>query len=321
MVITNKCNERKIAVLTGGGGYIGKNLNSYLIANGWDTVLLVRLGTETSFRSPFVENHCQILVYDGTQDSLATLQFHPSANVVFFHLAAHSGVDGLSNNTGRFIDSNIIFGMHLLEFMAKNGYQNFVFAESYWQFDSEGKLGGKCLYATTKSAFSMLAEYFSKYVCINALVLYDVYGPCDARGKLVNVLLNSVVTKTPIDLTPGEQLLDYVHIDDVVRAFELVGRSLLSRRYEEKIFCRSTVRTMEVRKLKEFVEILGQVVGNIPNVRWGEKPYPAHQIMMPWFPSEKFQLNGWQPKYTFLTGLKSLLKYESNKTNNLYSKF
>ena len=318
--LNNKCDERKIAVLTGSGGYIGHNLNSYLLANGWETVLLVRLGSEASFGSPFIEGNCQILAYDGTQNSLASLQFRPGADVVFFHLAAYSEVGALSD-TERFIDSNIRFGIHLLEYMVKNKYRNFVFAESYWQFDSEGRLGGNTLYAATKSAFSLLAEYYSKDVRINSLVLYDVYGPCDFRGKIVNVLLNSAVTKSPVNLTLGEQFLDYVHIDDVVRAFELAGLSLLSlANNRQRKFCRSTVRTMEVRKLKEFVEILGRAVGHNPNVRWGVKPYPAYQIMIPWFPSEKFQLTGWQPKYTFLSGLKSIINNEQNKTNDLHSK-
>lgn len=303
--------EKKIAVLTGGTGYIGRNLNLHLLANGWDTVLLVRPGKKTTYQENSVQGNSQLIEYDGTQESLDVIELPLNANIVFFHLATYSGVNGTATDLDHLIDTNILFGIHLLNFMLKNGYCNLIVAESYWQFDSNGFLSGNTLYATTKSAFSLFAEYFSKNLSIISLVIYDVYGPFDDRGKLVNLLINSALTQTPVNMTYGEQLLDYIYIDDVVRAFMVGGRLLLSTSSKNRgCFHRYTVRTMEVHNLRKYVELLGMAVGQNPRVKWGARPYPSHQIMKPWFPSAAIQLPSWQPSFTFYSGVKKVLEDE-----------
>lgn len=311
MELKNAGREKKIAVLTGGTGYIGRSLNLYLLDNGWDTVLIVRSGSKKSCQMGNVSANCRFLEYDGTQESLAKLQLDADAKVVFFHLATHSGASGTAGNLDQLIDSNIRFGAHLLDYMVKNNHCNFIFSESYWQFDHEGRLSGNTLYATTKSAFSLLSEIFSNNLNVISLVLYDVYGPRDDRGKLINLLITSAVTQEPINMTQGEQWLDYVYIDDVVQAFEVAGRSLLASPVKNRgSFCRHTVRTMEVRKLKEFVHLLSEAVGRAPNVIWGAKQYPSHQLMNPWFPSASYQLPGWQSNLDFNSGIKKVIKHE-----------
>lgn len=298
----------KLAVLTGGNGYIGRNLNRHLLNTGWDTVLLLRADSQPIYPFDKGFGYCRSLQYDGTRQSLDSLDLDDDAEVVFFHLAAHSVLSDALNNLDRLLDSNIRFGTHLLDYMSKNGFRNLVLAESYWQFDQEGSLGGNNLYSASKSALSLLAQHYSKNMQIVSLVLYDVYGPDDNRGKLVNLLIKSAVTQVPVDITQGEQLLDYVYIDDVVRAFDIAGTSLLKPScHVQQGFCRATVRTMDARKLREYVDIIGQVVGRTPNVRWGAKPYPAHQIMTPWLPPASAQLPGWLPTFSFPSGVQKIV--------------
>lgn len=307
----NITKKNKIAVLTGGTSYIGQRLNQQLLSDGWQTILIVRPTNQTARLIANATDNCKLVEYDGNQESLTLIQVQAGADVVFFHLATHSGFNGLASNLDQLIDSNIRFGVHLMEYMIKNGHRNLIVAESYWQYDSNGQLGGNTLYAVSKSAFGLLAEYYSKNLNIISLVLYDVYGPFDNRGKLINSLINGALVNVPVDMTPGEQSMDYVYIDDVIQAFEIAGTSLLKLCGDRKNgLSRYTVRTMEVRKLREFVGILGEVMGRLPLLRWGAKPYPSHQIMNPWFPSSAFQLPGWMPKFNFYSGIAKVIEHE-----------
>lgn len=308
MSTTNNPRIKKLAVLTGGNGYIGRNLNRYLLGSGWDTVLLLRGDRQAIIPRYNGSGRCRTARYDGTKQSLNLLELNGDSNVVFFHLAAYTGFGQTLDSVDRLIDSNISFGTHLLDYMCRHEYKNFVFAESYWQFDEQGRLGGNNLYAVTKSAFSLLAQHYSKCIQTISLVLYDVYGPDDDRGKLANILINSAATQAPVDVTQGEQVLDYVYIDDVVRAFYVAGNTLLESVCEDSLrFRRATVRTLEARQLLEYVDIIGQVMGRLPNVRWGARPYSVDQIMVPWLPPASVQLPNWSPTVSFYSGVNKIL--------------
>ncbi|MEH6347739.1 MAG: NAD-dependent epimerase/dehydratase family protein [Bermanella sp.] len=299
----------KIAVLTGGGGYIGNRLTKHLSSEGWGLILVVRSGS--SINSYPDTPNCRFVEYDGTQSSLNNIKVDSSLPVVFFHLATSAYINNELTGVDELLASNILFGTHLLAYMAENKLSNIVVAESYWQFDEVGRLNGNTLYSAAKSAFSFLLQYFTKYNMSSiSLVLYDVYGPVDNRGKLINALIDSANSQSEIELTSGKQLLDYVFIDDVVRAFCVAGDSLLASVNKGGSFNRYTVRSMEERNLQEYVEIMGQVLGCEPPVLWGRKQYPSHQIMKPWFPSKSEQLPGWNARFTFYDGIKSISKDE-----------
>lgn len=295
---------RGTAVLTGGLGYVGRHVADCLVAHGWDLVLLLRPGARARLQSSLRGSRC--VDYDGCLASLDALELDDS-RTVFFHLAASTETHDEFGSCDALLDSNIRFGVHLLSYMARHRQGKLISAESYWQFDHDGVLGGNCLYAASKSAFSLLLEYAGRSAArVIALVLYDVYGPDDERGKLLNLLVRHTMTRQPIDLTPGEQIVDYVHVKDVALAFVMAGQALLQQPPGPG-FQRHTVRSMQSARLRDVVETVGRVLGQVPPARWGAKPYPPHQVMRPWLPPDERQLPGWAPSIPLEVGLRDLI--------------
>ena len=56
------------------------------------------------------------------------------------------------------------------------------------------------------------------------LKFFDTYGPADRRPKLLNLLLAAAATQVPLAVSPGQQMIDLVHVDDAVGACLAVAR-------------------------------------------------------------------------------------------------
>ena len=127
------------------------------------------------------------------------------------------------------VDSNVLVGTQVAEAMLRAGCRGIVNTGTSWQRDARGAYDPVCLYAATKQAFEDVLTYYvsAEGFAATTLRLYDTYGPDDPRPKLVNALAGALRSGTPLSLSPGEQLLDLVHIDDVTAAFAAAGRRLL----------------------------------------------------------------------------------------------
>ena len=299
---------RKYAVVTGGLGYIGSKVVLLLASSEWEVICIVRPASNLAVLP--IKDRMQFIYYDGTVESLSKLNWLPANRTVFLHLAARSTKAEEIENIDSLVMSNIEFGLNLSKFMVMNNYKKLIHAESYWQFDELGNIGGNCLYAATKSAFSLVLEYMSKcYLNCLTLVLYDVYGPGDSRGKLINAIINKAPHMPAIAVTEGNQLIDYVHIDDVAKAF-LVASELILKDNSPVGFLRHTVRSMRPMSLRDYVELAAKATNKSLNVNWGGIPYPVYQIFKPWFPDKLMQLPDWRPIIRFEDGVKDLINNE-----------
>ncbi|AHN77558.1 CDP-abequose synthase [Pandoraea pnomenusa] len=291
--------------MTGASGYIGRKVASRFEAAGWRVVRVMR---PNPARDAVTHTDPESVVrYDGTTGSLAALSRLDPETTVFVHLAAAAEITAEIEKAEQLVDANVRLGMDLAIFMIRHGFTRLVTAESYWQFDENGVMRGNSLYAATKSSFSVTLEYLARhYLRVASLVLYDVYGPNDGRGKLLNALIKHAGAATPFDLTAGEQIIDFVHVDDVANAFVVAaGQMLVDGTAPD--FHRYTVNSMRPLSLREYVGLIEKVMGCTIPVRWGARPYARHQIMKPWLPDASRRLPDWVATIRFEEGIASLV--------------
>ena len=295
----------KTAVLTGGTGYIGSRVVNVLVNQGWDVVMLVR--PEKDYSKYETIQNPSLIKYDGCAESLVKLESLNRDTTVFIHIASSFGINHEIENSAEIVATNVRLGTELCAFMVKHRFKRLILTESYWQFDEHGVMGGNSLYAASKSAFSLIAEYFTESdLSVLALVLYDVYGPNDHRGKLINNLINAASVDLPFPLTDGEQIIDFVHVDDVAQAYATAARRILTMPFNAS-FNRYTVRSMRALTLREYVGLLEKIIKRKITAHWGAKPYPRNQIMKPWLPYADSQLIGWAPIISFEEGIAGLI--------------
>ena len=101
-----------------------------------------------------------------------------------------------------------------------------VFSTS-WQYSDTEYYRPFNFYAATKMAAENLLEHYAlSGVQICSLMLFDVYGPNDKRNKLYNTLEYHAKNNIDILITPGDQEIELVHVDDVCNGVDLSLRQL-----------------------------------------------------------------------------------------------
>lgn len=290
------------AIVTGATGYIGSRLCDRLLAEGWQLSATVRDGGR-----PLPERwkgNVQPLRCDGTTESLMNSVAATAPDIVF-HLASLFVAEHRTEQVSELITSNVLFGTQLAEACARAGVKNFINTGTSWQHFRSNGYDPVCLYAATKQAFEDILDFYADAfrMKIATLKLFDTYGPDDPRPKVVNLLLRAAETGEPLGMSPGEQRLDLVHVDDVTRAFSHCARRLLDNQVAVGHH-RYAVSSGECISLRQLAALIEQMSGKNLNIAFGARPYREREVMEPW---KGCQLPGWQPALTQEEGMIKLI--------------
>lgn len=292
------------ALITGGTGFIGRALVAQLQASGWHVSLLVRPGSRGE---GVPASAISIPSGDGVQVCNAWQQlFAQERPNVIFHLATDQQKQHTPAGIDAMLNVNIALGTHLLEAACAFGGVPFINIGSYWQFRGSSETDPVNLYAATKSAFFEIVKYYNavRGNPIVNLLLVDTYGENDPRDKILDLLIRAAMSGTAVDLSPGEQALEFVHVDDVVAGMICTAEQLLGGQLTSGSFGLATGKTITLRNAAMLV---ADVVGRQVPVNWGALPYANRQIMDARVPYP--QLTGWQPVISLRDGITRLVNH------------
>jgi len=290
------------ALITGATGFVGRHLTRRLAAHGWRVDAIVRPSSDTRCLDGVAELgvHACDGGADGVRAALAA-----SAPDVVFHLATHYVAEHSADDIDVLVESNLRFGAHVLQAASANGVRAFVNAGTSWQNFNDAAYRPVNFYAATKQAFEDLIAYYAD-ACglrVATLRLFDTYGPDDPRRKLFWALRNAVETGIAMDMSPGEQVLDLLYVDDAVAAFEMAAKHTLTR--EDAGHAVYGV-SGERRSLKSVVDTFAAVSGKAPEVRWGAREYREREVMNPW--SGGNPVPGWTSRISLEEGIRRMLE-------------
>lgn len=290
----------RTALVTGGTGFIGSHLVRRLLIEGWAAHLILRPDSRLATIED-VSSRVSIHRHDGTTDGLLEIMRAARPDVVF-HLASYFRKDHAAADVSPLVESNLLFGLQLLEAMTANEVHGFVNTGTAWQHFQDQAYNPVCLYAATKEAFERLLRYYSETspLKVVTLKLFDTYGPKDPRPKLFALLQAAAARGEELAMSPGEQLLDLVYVGDAVEAFLAAAERILSGKaagIEDYAVTSSRAIT-----LREIVETFGRVTGRPIKVTWGARPYRDREVMVPW--RKGILLPGWHAKTSLEKGIR-----------------
>jgi len=288
------------ALVSGATGYIGSHMVSALVAEGWEVAGLFHK------TAPADQGPCQWFAADKARDIVVSFRPH-----VIFHLATLYKAQHSPSDIAAMIDANLHLGAELLEALQSIGGGGFVNAGTYFSYDAQGGAAPNSFYAATKLSFQQMLDYYAREGGVRAatLVLFDVYGPADRRGKLLPQLVSlarSSASSPPLGLTPGQQILDLLHIKDVLAAFLIAAIRTQAGQDAEggwhRVWCLPSGFRLS---LQDVVRMIETITGRSLPVTWGARPYPSHQIFRPTVGLPT--LPGWQPQIPLEAGVREML--------------
>ena len=253
------------ALVTGATGFVSGQLVRRLVADGWEVTALVR---DTDAALP-----CRKVAWPTTGDRAAGV-FTEIAPDICFHLATRFQPTHTADDVVALVEGNVTLAALVGEGAAAVPSCQVVYTASYWQHFEGAAYAPTSLYAAMKQAGADVLRYYAECaeVPVTSLTLFNTYGPGEAANRITSLLIRSAIEQTALDLSPGEQLIDLLHVDDVVEALLGCDRTADPT---APLWRDLSVRSHSPVTLRQLAERVGHAVGRDPAVRFGARPVPT----------------------------------------------
>lgn len=294
-------------LVTGATGFIGSHLVARLLASGASKVVaLVRHTPET--RPTTAENSGRLVVIeDDNADHTPEAIIEQHAIATVYHCATHYVAEHRPADVTPLVTSNILFGCRVADAVSRSPSVRMITLGTRWQYFHRHNVGyvAANLYAATKQAFQDILEYYADAHSRQFMVLDvgDTYGPNDRRNKLIPALVSAMRTGSALDLSPGEQMLDLLHVDDVTAAMIVAASTDIPM--ADRGLSLYSLQSPQLISVRELVAALQRVSNRAIAVNWGGKSYRGREVMRPSSPHPVLPM--WTARIALDTGLRSLL--------------
>lgn len=294
---------KKKILVTGGTGYIGSEVVRSLLANKNNIIAIVTRNSNMA-TNMFKE---KVTYIQSNNNNFRNNIINFSPNIVV-HLAAYSSSSDTILEMKKLIESNITFTSVLLDALSYCKLDFFINTGSFSEYYYNNIISPTYFYSATKTSAKYIVEYFSKknnFNYINA-ILYTVYGKKNNNKKIIDYAIDSLDSNIPIKMSEGKQVLDFIHIEDVVNFYINLIDNYQKLNITQKDYCVGTGRGISIREL---VQILEEHTNKKANIQWGSnrsRSIDTKQAIASTVKAEE-DLN-WSAKIDIYVGIKRYIK-------------
>ena len=297
----------KKVLITGGTGFIGKNVVAELIKRGYEVHSLVF--------PPFAPEQKGLVQYEmNLMDSNAVDKFlseHHFENLI--HLAWYVG------KGCHIADQNIdwtISTLNLLTSFQKYGGKTFVGAGTISEYEykfgylleDETPTSPETLYGESKNSVYKIAKTFCKQhdMKFKWPRIFNLYGPNEKPQRLMPSVINSCLKGEDVKVSDCLKFQDYLHVEDTARGIVEV--------FESDIQGAVNICSGKPVQLRYIVNKIAELTNFKGNILWGAIPAAfGDEVVVG--NNDKLKSIGWSPKYTLDEGLQHTINWWKENNN------
>jgi len=293
----------KKAIVTGANGFVGSHVVAELLRNNIDVIAVVHNNhvdaLPKSSRVKVVSMELDHI--NGLEKTCAT-----DCADIFYHFA-WTGSAGPARADTQLQLNNAQWTVDAIKTAKKLGCKRFVCAGSIMEHETfaaaytqGNKPGMGYVYGSGKLVAHTMAMAVATNVGIDLLwgSITNAYGVGEMSPRMVNTTIRKIINNEPPKFSAGTQNYDFVYIDDLARAFYLIGKN-------GKPFHEYRIGSSTARPLKEFLlEMKGSIAPNL-NFIFGDVPFTGINLPLSVFDcSETEKDTGFRAKISFAEGTK-----------------
>ncbi|MCS7108460.1 MAG: SDR family NAD(P)-dependent oxidoreductase [Sulfolobales archaeon] len=302
-------------LITGGAGFIGHYLATYLTTLGHDVTCLDNLSRASKDAVDILRNNgIELIVSDVTDFNSLSAAVGLVRPDVIVHAAALISVEESLEKPKEYFEVNFMGTLNVVRAMERFNVSRIIYVSSAAVYGNPVKLpinedhptNPRSPYGLSKLFGEGVVKLFSQLNNFEHIILrlFNVYGP---RQKLTHYsgvivkFVHNVMNDLPLTIYgDGEQTRDFIHVIDVCRAVEL---SLTTKHFNEIYNVGSGVPT----SIKELANMVQSIKKSKAGIVY--EPPRAGDILHSYADiSKATKLLGFRPSINIVDGIKELLK-------------
>ena len=305
-------NSKNNILIVGGTGFIGYHLAKKSLKKGWDV-------TSISSRAPKKIRYLKKVKYI-ISDITNKTSLQKKIKKNFDYVVNLGGYVDHTNKKKTF-ESHYTGCKNLAKIFLKKNLLAFVQIGScveYGKSKSPQKENIRCNPKTIKSVYGKAKLLASKYLVelfrkkkfpCTVLRLYLAYGPKQDINRFLPVIIKGCIKNKKFPCSEGNQLRDFVHVEDVVDA---IFKSLKNKNARGQIINVGSGKPKKIKKIIENIRVICR--GGYP--QYGKIKMRKDEIFN-LYPDIKKAENKikWKPKISFSKGIKSTIKFYNDNKN------
>ena len=301
--------KKNIAIVTGGGGFIGSHLVDLLLKKKFYVIVIDNFsgGRIENLKKHKNNNNLKIKKLDINKISKNNKLFKNATYV--FHLAGIGDIVPSIENPSNYMMTNVQGTINVLEASRNSKIKKFIYAASSSCYgisdrrtNEKTKIDPQYPYALSKYMGELAALHWSKVyrLPVISIRIFNAYGPrvrtSGAYGAVFGVFFKQKLNNKPLTIVGnGNQSRDFIYVADVADAFL---KAAISKKKNE-IY---NLGADNPKSINFLAQIIGGKVTFIPN-RPGEPK-------ITWANNSKIKNNlKWKPRVKFKNGVELMLKH------------
>ncbi len=293
--------------LTGATGFVGSHLARLLVREGVETHALV------------YAEHPQDMI-DDIREDIRTIEgdfLEPQSwekavsglrPDLCFHLAWNTTPGAYLHD--RMNLDLVAASLRLAQILARSGCRRLVSVGTCFEYDVSTKILSessptrpRTLYAACKLSLLTALDAFCRESGMSFAWprLFYLYGPGEHPRRLVPTLIQSFLEHRAADLTSGDKIRDYLHVEDVASALWAVARSDLGGPVN--------IGSGSALTIRDLAEEIASLVGVANLVRFNARPDDPADPRCVLADNRKLMDSGWKPTYNLKDGLRNTIRW------------